>query len=133
MGLLSLVRDNPKTGEGGMPGRVDDVVGRMSAPNDHGVPGANLCETVENVKYLIPFGLWDLVLHDSENHPETIRIDIPGWSNVLIHRGDLPTQSKACVLVPKEIEDWLRDNVRRRIALGERWQLLVHEPPKHVI
>ncbi len=130
MGLLSLIRDNPKTGEGGMPGRVDDVVGRMSAPNEHGVAGAELCKTIENTAYLIPFGLFDLVPHDSENHPDTLRIAIPEWSNILIHRGTIPPHSKGCVLVPDEIERWLATHVRPKVVAGEKWQILIHEPPK---
>lgn len=127
MGFISIVRDNPKTGEGGMPGRTDDIIGRMY------VNVKTFCSTVENTKYVIPHGVWALKRHDSDKHPNTLLLDIPHWSNILIHRGTIPPHSLGCVLVPKSAEDWLAKNVLPTLDAGEEWWAIVHELPAGVI
>lgn len=56
---------------------------------------------MENLALAIPAGSYQLAVYDSPHagHLVPILLDVPGRSEIEIHCGNLPTDSKGCILV----------------------------------
>lgn len=59
------------------------------------------CVTLENLALSIPAGLYGLEIYDSPHagHPVPRLQNVPGRSEIEIHCGNLPGDSKGCILV----------------------------------
>lgn len=101
-----------------------------------------LGQTLERIGYMIPPGVYPVKAHLSP--PEhfnrwMVQILIPGWSNILIHEGNVPPQSLGCVLTgakddpgahisdSKPIVHYIESVVLPSLKRGDQWFCLVHE------
>lgn len=95
--VYTLVR-KPSTPEG--------TVGEMFNPD-----GSHLCFTMElpwddNIvdQSCIPDGSYTCVPHNSQDHPNTWEVqNVKGRTNVLIHNGNIDSQSLGCILVGSDV------------------------------
>jgi len=63
--------------------------------------GGFSCLSLENRALSIPAGTYRLGVYDSPHagHPVPILLDVPGRSEIEIHCGNFPTDSKGCILL----------------------------------
>ena len=70
-----------------------------------------VCETLENVDYLIPTLVYKISVTQSPKFKRLLPIleQVPGRDGIRIHRGTHPKHSKGCILVSPHIELALTD------------------------
>lgn len=63
--------------------------------------GERICFTIENRALLIPAGQYGLEIYDSPHagHPVPRLQNVPGKSEIEIHCGNVPQDSKGCIIV----------------------------------
>ena len=70
-----------------------------------------VCETLENVDYLIPTLVYKISVTQSPKFKRLLPLleQVPGRDGIRIHRGTHPKHSKGCILVPQHMEKALTD------------------------
>lgn len=65
------------------------------------VNGQFECFTLENPEVIIPAGTYGLDIYSSPHagHDVPLLLDVPGRSYIEVHSGNLPCDSKGCILV----------------------------------
>ena len=63
--------------------------------------GTYTCVTLENPEKVIPSGTYQITLYDSPHagHKVPLLIDVPGRAEIEIHCGNVPEDSKGCILL----------------------------------
>src|SRR5581483_9746992 len=71
------------------------------------VDGEFNCYTLENAAVLIPAGRYEVTLYESPHagHIVPLLNGVPGRDHIEIHCGNVPTDSKGCILVGTEHTD----------------------------
>ena len=73
-----------------------------------------LCNTLENSEFIIPAGIYPLVVTESPKFKRLMPLvcQVPGRSGIRIHRGSRPEHSTGCILVrDSDIERYLAYNM----------------------
>lgn len=97
---FQLTRGSPVNG--GIPGTLQML------------PAGFACSTLENQALCIPTGTYFLTVYDSPHagHPVPLLQDVPGRTEIEIHCGNYPCDSKGCILVGEmvDIEGMLQES-----------------------
>ena len=84
--FIELRRENTVKETGAIPGKLY-------------IDGKFFAYTLENAAYNIPSGFLDLYDRISPKFGPKVHIEVPGRTWILFHGGNLPEDSKGCVLV----------------------------------
>lgn len=123
--LLEIRRENTIEETGAIPGRLY-------------VNGIFFAYTLENSAYNIPDGIFSLYDRNSPKFGPKVHIEVPGRTWILFHGGNLPEDSRGCVLVAAnrineskiqgDQSNILYDVVKTAWKAGENVRLVVYRP-----